>query len=82
MLPEQIRNLIETGIPGARALVRGEDGVHFEAVVAAESFRGMSTLKQHQLVYGTLGARMGTEIHALALRTCTPEEWQQLTAKA
>ncbi len=56
MQPEQIRSLIEAGIPGARALVHGEDGVHFEAVVAAEAFRGMSTLKQHQLVFGTLGA--------------------------
>jgi acid stress-induced BolA-like protein IbaG/YrbA len=82
MHPDQIRSLIESGIPGARVRVLGDDGVHFEAVVACEDFRGLSTVKQHQLVYRTLGARMGTDIHALALKTCTPEEWQSVTADA
>ncbi len=74
MTPEIIRELIETGLPGARAQVLGEDGVHFEATVVAEAFRGKLPLARHRLVYATLGDRMGGEIHALALRTLTPEE--------
>ena len=69
-----IQQLIEAGLPGARAQVQGEDGVHFEAVVVAEAFRGKLPLARHRLVYATLGERMGGEIHALSLRTLTPEE--------
>jgi acid stress-induced BolA-like protein IbaG/YrbA len=74
MTPEIIQQLIETGLPGAQARVQGEDGVHFEATVVAEAFRGKLPLARHRLVYATLGDRMGGEIHALALRTLTPEE--------
>jgi acid stress-induced BolA-like protein IbaG/YrbA len=71
---ETIRHLIEQGLPGARADVRGDDGVHFEATVVAESFRGKLPLARHRMVYATLGERMGGEIHALALKTVTPDE--------
>ena len=76
MNAEQIRQLIEAGLPGARADVLGEDGVHFEALVVSEAFRGKLPLARHRLVYATLGERMGGEIHALALRTLTPDEAQ------
>lgn len=69
-----IRELIETGLPGARADVQGDDGVHFEAVVVCEAFRGKLPLARHRMVYATLGERMGGEIHALSLRTLTPDE--------
>lgn len=74
MTPDIIQNLIETGLPGAQARVQGDDGVHFEATVVAEAFRGKLPLARHRMVYATLGARMGGEIHALALRTLTPDE--------
>ncbi len=74
MNPEFIRELIQNGLPGAQARVTGEDGVHFEATVVAEAFRGKLPLARHRMVYATLGERMGGEIHALALRTLTPEE--------
>lgn len=74
MNPDIIRSLIEEGLPGARAEVRGDDGVHFEATVVSEAFRGKMPLARHRLVYATLGERMGGEIHALALKTLTPEE--------
>ena len=74
MTPEQIRELIETGLPGATADVQGDDGVHFEATVVSEAFHGKLPLARHRMVYATLGTRMGGEIHALALRTLTPEE--------
>jgi acid stress-induced BolA-like protein IbaG/YrbA len=74
MNTETIQQLIEQGLPGARVSVEGADGVHFEATVVSEAFRGKLPLARHRLVYGTLGERMGGEIHALALRTLTPEE--------
>ena len=74
MNANQIQQLIEAGLPGARAEVQGDDGVHFEAVVVADAFRGKLPLARHRLVYATLGERMGGEIHALSLRTLTPEE--------
>ncbi len=71
---ETIRKLIESGLPGARALVRGDDGVHFEATVVSEAFRGKLPLARHRMVYATLGELMGGAIHALALTTITPDQ--------
>ena len=66
--------MIEDGLPGARAQVQGDDGVHFEATVVAEAFRGKLPLARHRMVYATLGELMGGAIHALALKTVTPDE--------
>ncbi len=74
MNAETIRQLIEQGLPGARVQVQGDDGVHFEALVVAEVFRGKLPLARHRMVYATLGELMGGAIHALALKTVTPEE--------
>jgi acid stress-induced BolA-like protein IbaG/YrbA len=76
MNADLIQQLIEAGLPGAQARVQGDDGVHFEATVVAEAFRGKLPLARHRMVYATLGERMGGEIHALALRTLTPDEAQ------
>jgi len=77
MNPELIRQLIEAGLPDATATVSGDDGVHFEALVVSQSFAGKLPLARHRMVYATLGARMGGEIHALALKTLTPAEAAQ-----
>ncbi len=69
-----IRELIRQGLPGAEVEVQGEDGVHFEARVVSAAFAGKLPLARHRMVYATLGERMGGEIHALALRTLTPDE--------
>ena len=74
MNADTIRDLIESGLPGARAQVRGDDGVHFEATVVCAEFAGKLPLARHRMVYATLGERMGGEIHALQLRTLTPDE--------
>ena len=74
MNAETIQQLIEQGLPGAKASVQGPDGVHFEATVVSDAFQGKLPLARHRLVYATLGERMGGEIHALALRTLTPAE--------
>ncbi len=69
-----VRQLIEAGLPGARVHVEGADGVHFEATIISSDFVGKLPLARHRMVYATLGSRMGGEIHALALRTLTPDE--------
>ena len=71
---EIIQKLIETGLPGAHVEVQDDDGVHFEATVVSEAFRGQMPLARHRLVYATLGDLMGGAIHALALKTVTPDE--------
>lgn len=72
---ETIRNLIETGLPGARADVRGDDGVHFEARVVCEAFAGKPLLARHRMVNATVKAQLDSgAIHALALKTVTPAE--------
>ena len=52
-----------------------DDNTHFEAVVVAAEFDGVRPLGRHQLVYKTLGSRVGNEIHALSIRAFTPAEW-------
>ncbi len=69
-----IEQMIREGLPDAEVSVSGDDGVHFEATVISPSFEGQMTLKRHRMVYATLGSLMGHEIHALGLRTLTPDE--------
>jgi acid stress-induced BolA-like protein IbaG/YrbA len=76
MNPEIIKELIESGLPGADILVEGEDGTHFQARIVSDSFAGKNMVQQHQMVYKTLGDKMGTDIHALSIQTYTPEEWE------
>jgi acid stress-induced BolA-like protein IbaG/YrbA len=76
MDPKEIASLIEQGLPGSRVEVRTDGQGHYEALVVSMVFDGERSVRRHQLVYGTLGDRVGTDIHALALKTFTPEEWQ------
>lgn len=74
---ETIEKMISTALPDARVSVDG-DGRHFEAVVVSEAFAGKSMIEQHRMVYAALGASFASEaLHALALRTFTPEQWQR-----
>lgn len=73
MQPEDIKQMIERGLPDAQVAVTG-DGHHFEAQVVTREFAGKSMIQRHQMVYRTLGGKMGNEIHALSLRTLAPGE--------
>lgn len=74
----EVRSLIETGLPGAQVRVASDDDTHFEAVIVAPQFEGKRTIQRHQLVYGTLGALMGREIHALTMQVHAPSEMPAL----
>ena len=70
--PEELKTRIEAGIPGARADVSG-DGHHFNAVVSAPAFAGLSRIAQHRLVYDVFGEEVGGRIHALSIKTTATE---------
>jgi len=73
--PESIKQGIAAGLACEHLEVVG-DGQHFQAVVVSSAFAGKNRVQRHQLVYGALGERMREEIHALSMRTLTPEEWR------
>jgi acid stress-induced BolA-like protein IbaG/YrbA len=76
MQADDIKRMIEAGLPGSTAQVSG-DGTHFEALVIAEAFGGKTLLEKHRMVYATLGDGMRGAIHALSIRPYTPAEWAQ-----
>ena len=73
--PEQVKRYIEQHLECEQLQVAG-DGQHFEALIVSSLFRGKSRVQRHQLVYGVLGERMREEIHALSMKTLTPEEFE------
>ena len=73
--PESIKSGIEGGLACEHVEVVG-DGQHFQALVVSAEFAGRNRVQRHQLVYAALGERMREEIHALSMRTLTPQEWQ------
>jgi len=75
MNPQQVAAMIEAGLGGSQAMVTSDDNVHFEAIVIAPAFVGKKPIVRHQMVYSTLGAAVGNEIHALALQVFTPDEY-------
>jgi len=66
--PEELKQRIEAGIAGASAEVTG-DGHHFQAVVSATAFKGLSRIARHRLVYDVFGDELGGRIHALSIKT-------------
>jgi acid stress-induced BolA-like protein IbaG/YrbA len=76
MQPEEIKRLIEAGLPHSEAYVEG-DGAHFTALVISNAFAGQSRLQKQRLVHDTVSKQLldGT-LHALSIQTFTPEEWQ------
>lgn len=76
MDPAEIKQLIEAALSGAEVEVRTDGQGHYEALVVSPEFEGRRSVARHQMVYAALGDRVGREIHALAVKTYTPQEWQ------
>jgi acid stress-induced BolA-like protein IbaG/YrbA len=72
---DSIKQSIAAGLPCDHLEVIG-DGQHFQALIVSTDFAGKNRVQRHQLVYRALGDRMREEIHALSMRTLTPEEWR------
>ena len=73
--PELIHSYISAGIACTHLEVEG-DGQHFSAIIVSDAFAGKRPIQRHQIVYAALGDRMREEIHALSMKTLTPEEYQ------
>lgn len=74
LTPESVKTYIQDNLACEHVEVVG-DGQHFEAVIVSTEFRDKNRVQQHQIVYRALGERMREEIHALSMRTLTPEQW-------
>ena len=79
MEPNELKALIEKGIPDAKVEVVDTTGTkdHFSAVVISKSFEELSLIEQHQSVYKAVGAFMTKEVHALQLKTYSPKKWAE-----
>jgi len=75
--PEQIQQYILDGLPCEHVQVQG-DGAHFEALIVSQAFEGKRRIARHQQVYAALGSRMEAEIHALSMRTLSPDEFKAM----
>jgi len=74
----EIQKIIEANLNCNFIKVNGDDGTHFDAVIVSDAFNGHSMIKQHQQVYSALGNMMQSEIHALSIKTYTPDEWSKI----
>ncbi|MDB5838066.1 MAG: BolA family transcriptional regulator [Herminiimonas sp.] len=74
--PDLVKSYIAAGLECTHLEVEG-DGQHFNAIIVSNAFTGKRLIQRHQLVYAALGDRMREEIHALSMKTLTPEEFQQ-----
>jgi acid stress-induced BolA-like protein IbaG/YrbA len=79
MHPQTIADVIQTALPGAQVHVEDTvgDGNHFQAVVIAAQFAGLTMIKQHRMVNDALKEYLDSgQLHALALKTYTPDQWK------
>ncbi|CUA94876.1 BolA family protein [Thiomonas bhubaneswarensis] len=72
--PEDLHRYIADGLACSHLHVEG-DGQHFYATIVSPAFEGLNRVQRHQRVYAALGERMRAEIHALSMKTLTPQEF-------
>jgi len=67
----ELETMLREAFPDARVEVNdlAGDGDHYAATVVSPAFKGVSKVKQHQMVYAALKGKMGGDLHALALTT-------------
>jgi len=83
--PDQVETMLKAALPDAQVQVQDLTGTrdHYQVIVVSSKFEGKTTVKQHQMVYGALQSAMSSEaIHALSMKTYTPEAWQQVKQTA
>lgn len=75
--PSQVETMIQAQMPDSQVQVMTNDGEHYEVIVVSSAFEGKSLVQQHQLVYKAIQQEMLTgAIHAMAVKTYTPDAWQ------
>lgn len=80
MTLEEIKEIIERAVPQSTAYIFDpmNDGQHLQAVVVSPAFAGLMLIKQHQMVMKPLKEAFASSVHALGLKTFTPEEWDKV----
>ena len=76
MYPDEIKQIIEAGIKECTAIIKGDDGKHYTAIIISPAFAGKNRIQKQQIVYATLNDHLadGT-LHAISIKTFTPQEW-------
>jgi acid stress-induced BolA-like protein IbaG/YrbA len=78
MTADELKNIISTHLKCEHIELEG-DGQHWYATIVSDEFEGKRLIQRHKLVYATLGEKIQTnEVHALSMKTYTPQEWQAL----
>ena len=72
---ETLQGMLEQAFPGGTVRLESNDNVHFQLLVVAPQFEGKNMVEQHQMVYAALGDAMRADIHALTIRSMTPDQW-------
>lgn len=83
--PDQVKSMIQAGIPDAEVQVQDltGGGDHYQVIVVSPAFEGKRPVQRHQLVYGSVQQAMSTEaIHALSIKAYTPETWAAMSQSA
>ena len=83
MTLSDIKKIIEENVPDSTAIVMDpmNDGEHLQAFVISSTFEDMMLVKQHQLVMRPLKEAFAQSVHALGLKTFTPEKWEEQKAQ-
>ena len=73
MTKDQIEKFIKNSIPDSQVVIEDlkGDGNHYSAVITSKEFIGKSKIEQHKMIYDSLEGKMGTELHALKIKTKT-----------
>ena len=76
-MKENIKKTIEEAVPNAEVHIGSEDDVHFSALVISSAFEGLPLVRQHQMVMKALEREFEEKVHALQLKTFTPQGWEE-----
>ena len=80
MTPEEVKTLIEAGMPDSTVTVTG-DGSKFEATVVSAEFEGKTMVQEQKMVYATVNQEITSgALHALTIKALTPQEWEEQNA--
>ena len=80
MMPiQELEGMLQEAFPAAEIHLSSpmNDNVHFQLVIVSDTFAGKTMVEQHQMVYRALGDAMAEAVHALSIKTLTPEQWRQ-----
>jgi acid stress-induced BolA-like protein IbaG/YrbA len=78
-----IQSIIEQAVPNSKVYILDpmNDGQHLQAIVISSTFEGMMLIKQHQMIMKPLKEALASSVHALALKTFTPQRWEEVRSE-